>query len=323
MGKTEKWSAWGVFMVFLLLLMSGCQLNNRPVETIVMTRKDSLCVGLLGRINSDSIKSRIIRLTSFGTRFALAPDRRQVAFAVRDMFKRVGYDNAAVDSFQASVTWNGQDYATWQYNVSAELVGSIHPDSVNIVGAHYDDIVTNADPLILAPGADDNASGVAGMIEVARIMKYINYKPAISIKFVAFGAQEIGLLGSIDYAQKLVESGRPVGIMLNHDMIANVISEDYRFWEVRILFHTNSKPLAEGSANLCLKYIGLYPIGDTVRMKNYDSYSFSAKNIEALTFTSADSDYNYHLTTDVIADSNPTYCSLITGLTVVILVYYD
>ncbi len=309
--------------IVLVFLMSGCELKNKGGEPEVLTHKDSLCIGLLGRINSDSLRSKINTLSGMGTRFALAPNRRQVAYTIRDMFRRAGYDNAAVDSFEAFVTWSGDDYTTWQYNVTAELAGNVHPDSVNIVGAHYDDIVTNANPLNTAPGADDNASGVAGLIEVARIMKSANYKPSISIRFVAFSMEELGLMGSSDFADKLIESGRPVGIMINQDMIANVISSDYRQWAVKIHFYNNALSLAQGSANLCVKYIGLYPVGDTTNLARYDSYSFFRKGIKAVTFTTADSDFNYHLASDIALKCNATYCSLITGLTAVMLVYYD
>ncbi len=307
-----------------LLSTTGCELNNNPDPgNQKLTHKDSLCIMLLSNVRQDSIGLTVDKLTEFSSRFALAPNRKEIALAIRDMFKKVGYENAAIDSFQASKTWNGQDYTTWQYNVIAELEGTVHPDSVNIVCAHYDDIVTNGDPFTHAPGANDNASGVAGMIEVARVMKYTGYKPAISTRFVALAAEEIGLLGSADFAGKLALSGKPVNIVINHDMIAKVNNPNYLFWTMKIIFNANSFSLANGTSSLCSKYIGIYVLGDSTKSRKVDSYPFSQKGFKAMSFTSADSDINYHTTNDLTIYCNIDYSSLITGLSCVTLVYHD
>lgn len=63
-----------------------------------------------------------------------------------------------------------------------------------IVSAHYDSI--------RGPGANDNATGVAVLLELARYFHALKLSPAVSIRFVAFGAEEFGLLGSQAYLQK-------------------------------------------------------------------------------------------------------------------------
>ena len=80
-----------------------------------------------------------------------------------------------------------------------------------IVGAHYDCVAAGA-------GADDNASGVAVMLEIAeRIAKY---KPEYDIVFVAFGAEEVGLKGSAYYVSQMSAADKARTIaMINFDSL--------------------------------------------------------------------------------------------------------
>lgn len=86
-------------------------------------------------------------------------------------------------------------------NVVAELPGVSTPQTIYIIGAHYDHISGDR------PGGDDNASGVAALLETARVLS--QYRFASTIRFVAFNAEEDGLLGSNDYVQQVVKGGGP------------------------------------------------------------------------------------------------------------------
>jgi hypothetical protein len=95
------------------------------------------------------------------------------------------------------------------FNVIARKVGWKNPEQFYLVGAHYDSINNNSAGEVTcqpAPGACDNASGVAGVLELARVFK--NVDTEASIVFVAFGGEEIDLLGSREYVKKLVNSGK-------------------------------------------------------------------------------------------------------------------
>jgi Zn-dependent M28 family amino/carboxypeptidase len=82
-------------------------------------------------------------------------------------------------------------------NVVASLIGTTYPSSILLVGAHYDSIPNGV-------GSADNATGVASLLEIAR--HYGRHPPAYTIRFVAFDAEEIGLLGSgFYYDQSLVQ----------------------------------------------------------------------------------------------------------------------
>jgi hypothetical protein len=82
-----------------------------------------------------------------------------------------------------------------QYNTVAELRGSEKPDEVVLVGAHLDS-------WDLSTGATDNGTGAIAVLETARILKAAGAQPKRTIRFVLFGAEEQGLIGSQAYTEK-------------------------------------------------------------------------------------------------------------------------
>jgi hypothetical protein len=113
-----------------------------------------------------------------------------------------------------------------QWNVVATVVGTAKPDKVIVVGGHYDSIVrgTGTDPLVWAPGADDNATGTAATLEMARIIA-LNPLP-VTVMFVPFAQEEQGLIGSDYFAEYLNNNNTDVELMINSDMIAHSVDPD-------------------------------------------------------------------------------------------------
>jgi len=98
-------------------------------------------------------------------------------------------------------------------NVVGELSGKQTPEKIYIVGAHYD--TTSGGE---RPGGDDNASGTAGVLEVARVLS--QYSFASTIRFIGFNAEEDGLRGSQDYVDNIVTAGNEtIAGMISLDMI--------------------------------------------------------------------------------------------------------
>ncbi len=85
------------------------------------------------------------------------------------------------------------------YNVVGERIGDVRPGDIYIVGAHMDS--TSPEAYTLAPGAEDNASGTAALLEIARVLQ--DQTPASTIRLIAFSGEEQGLLGSDAYASYL------------------------------------------------------------------------------------------------------------------------
>jgi hypothetical protein len=94
------------------------------------------------------------------------------------------------------------------YNVVATQLGTVYLDSYYVVGAHYDSAGT--------PGADDDASGVAGLLEIARVLSL--YTTEYTIKYIAFDQEEEGLVGSSAYVDEHLTDD--IRGMVELDMIA-------------------------------------------------------------------------------------------------------
>jgi hypothetical protein len=102
-------------------------------------------------------------------------------------------------------------------NLFAELRGARQPDRIIEVSAHYDTVP-------FSPGADDNSSGVAALLEVARVLA--DARPAKTIRFCFFGAEESGLLGSAAHLQDLLaDDSQTVEGLLNLDGVGFATDE--------------------------------------------------------------------------------------------------
>ncbi len=95
-------------------------------------------------------------------------------------------------------------------NVIADLPGTACSETVFVVGAHYDTENNTT-------GADDNASAVAGVLELARVMR--GTPLPMTLRFIGFPYEEDGRLGSRQVAQRLLEAGTSVAGMLSLEMI--------------------------------------------------------------------------------------------------------
>ncbi|MDY0168682.1 MAG: M20/M25/M40 family metallo-hydrolase [Thermoguttaceae bacterium] len=103
-------------------------------------------------------------------------------------------------------------------NVVGVHVGTVMPDNIYIVGAHYDSTNSRGSGSGAnegAPGADDNASGVAGVLEAARVIS--QYQLQSTVIFIAFDHEEQGMVGSAHYANE--HSGDNIRGMVSLDMI--------------------------------------------------------------------------------------------------------
>ena len=106
-------------------------------------------------------------------------------------------------------------------NVAGFWTGTTYPDEWIVVGGHYDSRREINDPANAGntPGADDNASGCAGVLEVARAV--LPFQPERSILFICYAGEEQGLFGSFQHVNSVVSAGMlgRLKAMLNMDMI--------------------------------------------------------------------------------------------------------
>ncbi len=132
-------------------------------------------------------------------------------------------------------------------NVVGVLTGTTRPNDIYIVGAHYDSAEN--------PGADDNASGVAGVMEAARVLS--QYRFEATIIFIAFDLEEKGLLGSDYYATN--HSGDNILGMISLDMIAYNPDGSHKD-EANIYGRTPSSTIKSDLAAALTAYTDITPV---------------------------------------------------------------
>ncbi|MFC8074254.1 M20/M25/M40 family metallo-hydrolase [Streptomyces sp. NPDC057307] len=190
---------------------------------------------LLKEIDADRIEATVRRLAAFGTRHTLSvqDDPERGIGAARDWILAEMKKYAAVSG--GRMTAGLQSYiqepasrvpvATRITNVVATLRGSVTPDRVYVVAGHYDSRVTDVmDATSDAPGADDDASGVALVMELARVLA--KRRPAATIVFVAVAGEEQGLYGSGYAAKQFKAAGADIQGMFTNDIIGSSRADD-------------------------------------------------------------------------------------------------
>ena len=201
-------------------LPSGLPRKRLPAFSIVSTLRaypmapaaarpavwDPRVGAIVDRVSRDNLKALIRALQDFGTRRTGTAGCDAAAAFIHDYFHMNGV-GAEIQEYPT-----GGDAET----VVGELRGGAFPDDIVIVCAHFDS--TSTAPETLAPGADDNASGVAAVMEAARILA--RYPTDYTVRFLAFSGEEQGLFGSSAYALAAEQTDQRIVGVVNLDMIA-------------------------------------------------------------------------------------------------------
>lgn len=287
----------------------------------------SICVGraqnpvtledMLAEINADSLRQTVVDLQNFGSRFALREGGNlEVAEYISQRLNNYGV-TAAVDSFyQTGNHWLGGHFEQYFYNVKG-ILEAPHPvdDSIVIIGGHLDAISYNAAYQLLnyAPGADDNASGVAVMIEIARIFHLHNFAPNRDIHFMGYDGEELGLFGGYADALKRNEAHEKVAIMLNNDMVSFQPDDD---WKLTLHWYDNATDLVLRAAEICSQYTDIEPFIPTEEENtnarasdSYAYYEYGFRPVFAIEHTFSTS---YHTDHDVVDSNNYPYHAHVT-----------
>lgn len=156
--------------------------------------QDQLVNQSLNLVNSNNITAQIKELENYGTRYHTTNSARQ---AVLDL--KTKWENLAGNRSDVSVRIVNHT-STSMPSVVMTITGTEKPDDFVIIGGHIDSTARGADATN-APGADDNASGIATITEAARVLFSMNFKPKRTIEFMAYAAEEVGLRGSKEIAQ--------------------------------------------------------------------------------------------------------------------------
>jgi hypothetical protein len=190
---------------------------------------------MVGAIRADRLTGDVNRLVAFGTRNDFSERASTPAhgvFGARDWIARQFETIAATSNGRMSVAFDTYlqpktaktPRAVTESSVVATLRGD-EPGRVYVMSSHFDDCDGRCtDGAGVAPGADDNASSVAAVLEAARVMAPQRFHG--TILFACFDGEELGLWGSQHYAQELAARHVPVLDVLNDDIIGNSVGGD-------------------------------------------------------------------------------------------------
>ncbi len=175
-----------------------------PVRSLAW---DTLIQQMVDSVLYDTIITGVRRLQDFRTRYSSTDSAWACANWLMNKFNAYGYDSVFLDTFSGS-------YAP---SVIAIKYGMVYSPQNYVVGCGHFDCASET-PLIVAPGADDNASGTAYVMELARVLR--NYLFEYTIHLIAFCGEEQGLLGSEHYAQQAYLRNDTIIGAVNMDMFA-------------------------------------------------------------------------------------------------------
>ena len=226
----------------LILLLGGTAFAQSPHifehDYPMVTDEDPHIRALMDSVSVDSIKANIEHLCSYWTR---RYDSRYI-WDVQDWLI-ARYDGFGVDTVMLhDFPIPDSDFETAD-NVLAVKWGTTKPEEFVVCGAHYDS--WNADgydpDTIRSPGADDNATGVAGILETARLLSPYSFDR--SIIFANWCAEEIGLVGSAAYAHDMAEQRMDIVAYFNLDMTGYL--QEGSDMHVNLMYTSQDEPLGD------------------------------------------------------------------------------
>lgn len=249
-------------------------------QTII--QRDAEIEKMVNEVSSDSLKSYINKLVSFGTRSTLSTttDKKRGIGAAREWvvqrFNEFGKASngrltALVDTTTLKSDGRRVDVAASLGNAMAVLKGTDPTDDrIYIISGHLDSRVTDVmNRTADAPGANDDGSGVAAVMECARVMSKRAF-PATVI-FVAVSGEEQSLLGSTFLADKAKRENWNIDAMLNNDIMGSNNSN-----ETNIIDNTRLRVFSEaysvqdtGRAALNIRNLGLENDGKARQLARY------------------------------------------------------
>jgi hypothetical protein len=255
----------------------------------------------LNQVSPLDIRKDVEALSSFKTRAAGTEDNVNASRWIETRLKDLG------------MKVSSQCYKHHECNVIGEMKGSSESAKVILVVAHFDSVGKNF------AGADDNGSGVAVMLEMARVLR--TYQNKHTLRFIATNGEELGLVGAKHYVRSLDLNGEisSVKLVINMDMVGynkNGIVE----------LETNPEfdELAHWFSELAKIYTGLTP-KITLGAWGSDHVPFLNKNIPALLTIE---DWNtktpcYHQACDLPETLNYAYASEIGKLNLAAILTKD
>ena len=210
------------------------ELPDEATIVAPQVRTDAALAGVLSQVAADQLFVHVNALQNMFTR-QVNSSQSDPSYGVGAAANYVTQQFAAIrDQSGGRFTLFEPHYFNFEWanrqntgrNIIGVLQGSDPEAGIILIGAHYDSISREyEDETAYAPGANDNASGVAALIEIARIMSQRPHKA--TIMFVSFGAEEIQRRGSIAFVNDYIKANNiPITAMLNMDIVGSSTGPD-------------------------------------------------------------------------------------------------
>lgn len=266
--------------------------NKSSIDTII-NRVTANSVGIFLKEISGDVETQIGN-TSYRieTRYSGTGSNIKARQYIYDKFSSYGL-TASYENYSASGT-----------NVIGKKTGLRYPNQYYVVCCHFDDVPSYPGSTV-APGADDNGSGVAGVLESARILS--EYDLDYTVLFIAFDEEEIDILGSEAYAKNASNRGDSILGVINLDMIAYDSNNDGKF---EVISDSGSDAFATDYVSAVRSYTRLLiPIKSIVTTGESDQISFWKRQWKAFHIFEDDADRNpnMHTTDDKYGNCNVNY----------------
>lgn len=237
--------------------------------------EDPFVTQLLTEVDETEMNNTIQTLEDFGTRNWYQPTSIDAQNWIYDKFASYGL------SVETQAIPSGGPNSS--QNVIATKVGTLYPDEYVVLGCHYDSYSFSGN----APGADDNATGVAGILEIARLLSSHDFKR--TIVFCAFSGEEYGLHGSEEYATMADNNDMNILGYFNIDMSGYVDNGQYIHTDM--IAPQSAEPLADFYEAVCGVYLPDFPIEQGMLVGgDSDHTSFNNHGFMGI-FPFEDSDY--------------------------------
>jgi len=167
---------------------------------------------LVQAVSEPSIRDMIIKLSTYKTRYYKSKTGVESSTFIKDTWEQLS-------KHRSDVKVELVQHKDWpQPSIVMTIQGSSKASEIVVLGGHADSIAGFFGGGGRAPGADDNASGIATITEVIKVLMASNFKPERTIQFMGYAAEEVGLLGSKEIASSYKSKAQNVIGVMQLDM---------------------------------------------------------------------------------------------------------
>lgn len=280
------------FFFFVIFLISSfytqAQVYNAAYQAVV------------NQTSQVNITEDLTQFEALGVKRRGTPALQNTLDWLKTKYLSYGYSASQLQEF--SYTYSGSTSIC--KNLVVTKIGTLYPNTFLIVCGHYD--------TISGTGTNDNGSGVASILETARLLQ--NIPTEYSIKFINFSGEEDGLKGSQNYVTSVVNSTSPkmnIRLVFNLDEVGGVAGmlNNNITCERDTSSPTTNNAVSNTFTNELINCVGLYTSLNTTLSYAYasDYMSFQSNNEIITGFFETNETTHKHTTTDLLVNMDPVY----------------